>query len=253
MKGDAKIIAILNEVLKAELTAINQYFLHAEMCENWGYERMAKHIRKESIEEMQHAEILMERILYLDGTPNMSDYFKINIGQNLKQQLQNDLRSRIHGRQAPERRNQIQRRGRRQRFARIDGEDSPGRGTPYRLAGGPTLHDQRDDLRELFGAANGRRERKLVAGQIVSVSIRVNRFSKASLRGAREDLVLGEAIWECRVAPSPKVHSMLLESGRRSWRRRDGRVAEGARLESVFRGNSNVGSNPTLSAMFSMG
>ena len=91
MKGDAKIIAILNEVLKAELTAINQYFLHAEMCENWGYEKMAKHTRKESIEEMHHAEILMERILLLDGTPNMSDYFKINIGQNLKQQLQNDL------------------------------------------------------------------------------------------------------------------------------------------------------------------
>ena len=91
MKGDSKIIAILNEVLKAELTAINQYFLHAEMCENWGYEKMAKHTRKESIEEMQHAEILMERILLLDGTPNMSDYFKINIGQNLKQQLQNDL------------------------------------------------------------------------------------------------------------------------------------------------------------------
>jgi bacterioferritin len=91
MKGDAKIIVILNEVLKAELTAINQYFLHGEMCENWGYQRMAKHTRKESIEEMQHAEILMERILYLDGTPNISDYFKINIGQNLKQQLQNDL------------------------------------------------------------------------------------------------------------------------------------------------------------------
>ena len=91
MKGDTKIIAILNEVLKAELTAINQYFLHAEMCENWGYEKMAKHTRKESIEEMHHAEILMERILLLDGTPNMSDYFKINIGQNLKQQLQNDL------------------------------------------------------------------------------------------------------------------------------------------------------------------
>ena len=91
MKGDAKVIAILNEVLKAELTAINQYFLHAEMCENWGYERMAKQIRKESIEEMQHAEILMERILYLDGAPNMTDYFKINVGQTLKAQLENDL------------------------------------------------------------------------------------------------------------------------------------------------------------------
>jgi bacterioferritin len=91
MKADPKIIAVLSEVLKAELTAINQYFLHAEMCENWGYVRMAKHMRKESIEEMHHAEKLMERILYLDGTPNMSDYFKINIGQNVKAQLENDL------------------------------------------------------------------------------------------------------------------------------------------------------------------
>jgi bacterioferritin len=91
MKGDAKVIEFLNQVLKAELTAINQYFLHAEMCENWSYERLAKLIRKESIEEMQHAEKLMERILYLDGTPNMSDYFKINIGQTVEQQYKNDL------------------------------------------------------------------------------------------------------------------------------------------------------------------
>ena len=91
MKGDAKVIAILNEVLKAELTAINQYFLHAEMCENWGYEKMAKHTRDESIEEMTHAEKLIERILLLDGTPNMSDYFKINVGGTVQQQLENDL------------------------------------------------------------------------------------------------------------------------------------------------------------------
>ena len=91
MKGNAKVIEFLNQVLKAELTAINQYFLHAEMCENWNYERLAKLIRKESIEEMQHAEKLMERILYLDGTPNMSDYFKINIGATVEQQLKNDL------------------------------------------------------------------------------------------------------------------------------------------------------------------
>ena len=91
MKGDKKVIALLNEVLKAELTAINQYFLHAEMCENWGYERLAKLIRKESIEEMVHAEKLIERILYLDGTPNMSDYFKINIGSTVEQQFKNDL------------------------------------------------------------------------------------------------------------------------------------------------------------------
>jgi bacterioferritin len=91
MKGDPKIIAMLNEVLKAELTAINQYFLHAEMCENWGYDRLAEHTRKESIEEMRHAEKLMERILYLDGTPNMSDYFKINIGRDVLSQLKSDL------------------------------------------------------------------------------------------------------------------------------------------------------------------
>jgi bacterioferritin len=91
MKGDPKVIAFLNQVLKAELTAINQYFLHAEMCENWGYERLAKLIRKESIEEMVHAEKLIERILYLDGTPNMSDYFKINIGQTVEAQFQNDV------------------------------------------------------------------------------------------------------------------------------------------------------------------
>lgn len=91
MKGDGKVIAVLNQVLKAELTAINQYFLHAEMCENWGYQKLAKHTRAESIEEMQHAEKLIEHILYLDGTPNMSDYFKINIGANVKAQLESDL------------------------------------------------------------------------------------------------------------------------------------------------------------------
>ena len=91
MKGDPKVIEFLNQVLKAELTAINQYFLHAEMCENWGYQRLAKLIKKESIEEMTHAEKLMERILYLDGTPNMTDYFKINIGATVEAQIKNDV------------------------------------------------------------------------------------------------------------------------------------------------------------------
>jgi len=91
MKGDPKVIAFLNQVLKAELTAINQYFLHAEMCENWGYQRLAKKVKKESIEEMMHAEKCMERILYLDGTPNMTDYFKINIGATVEAQFKNDL------------------------------------------------------------------------------------------------------------------------------------------------------------------
>jgi len=91
MKGDPKVIAFLNQVLKAELTAINQYFLHAEMCENWGYYRLGKLVKKESIEEMVHAEKCIERILFLDGTPNMTDYFKINIGATVEQQFKNDL------------------------------------------------------------------------------------------------------------------------------------------------------------------
>lgn len=91
MKGDPKVIAVLQQVLKAELTAINQYFLHSEMCENWGYYKLAGLAKAESIEEMGHAEVLIKRILYLEGTPNMSDYFKINVGENVKQQLQNDL------------------------------------------------------------------------------------------------------------------------------------------------------------------
>lgn len=91
MRGNDQIIKLLNEVLKAELTAINQYFLHSEMCENWGYERLAAHTRKESIEEMRHAEALMERILFLEGMPNMTELFPLRIGANVEAQLQNDL------------------------------------------------------------------------------------------------------------------------------------------------------------------
>jgi bacterioferritin len=91
MKGNEQVIALLNEVLKAELTAINQYFLHAEMCANWGYTKIAAVGRKESIEEMRHAEALMERILYLDGTPTMHELFPIRIGRDVKEQIQNDL------------------------------------------------------------------------------------------------------------------------------------------------------------------
>lgn len=91
MRGNDRVIAYLNEALKAELTAINQYFLHAEMMENWGYHRLADYTRKESIDEMKHAEALMERILFLDGMPQMSELFQLRIGQNIKSQLENDL------------------------------------------------------------------------------------------------------------------------------------------------------------------
>ena len=91
MKGNAKVIAALNEALQEELLAINQYFLHAEMCENWKYEALAKFIKKESIEEMKHAEALIERILYLEGAPNMQRYFKIQVGQTVPDQHGFDL------------------------------------------------------------------------------------------------------------------------------------------------------------------
>jgi bacterioferritin len=91
MKGNEKVLAYLQEVLTAELTAINQYFLHAEMCENWGYKKLAGITKKESIEEMQHAEALLERLLYLDGSPNMGNLFPLRIGQTVKEQVENDL------------------------------------------------------------------------------------------------------------------------------------------------------------------
>lgn len=96
MRGNPKVIAELNSALKEELTAISQYFLHAEMCENWKYEKLAKFIKKQSIDEMKHAEVLMERILFLDGTPNMTELLQIKVGQNVKEQIENDLKLELN-------------------------------------------------------------------------------------------------------------------------------------------------------------
>jgi bacterioferritin len=90
MKGNAKVLKELNSALQEELTAINQYFLHAEMCENWGYKKLSDYIKKQSIDEMKHAEVLIERILFLDGTPSMQP-LELNIGGNVQGMLQNDL------------------------------------------------------------------------------------------------------------------------------------------------------------------
>ena len=91
MKGDAQVIEALNEVLTAELTAINQYFIHAKMCQNWGYLRLAAKNRAESIDEMQHADKVIDRILYLDGVPNMQRLFPVKVGETVPEQLANDL------------------------------------------------------------------------------------------------------------------------------------------------------------------
>ena len=90
-KKNKQIIEALNDVLSAELTAINQYFLHAKMCENWGYSRLHKEMRMHSIDEMKHAEQVMQRILYLNGIPNVQRLFKINIGETVPEQFTSDL------------------------------------------------------------------------------------------------------------------------------------------------------------------
>ncbi len=94
MKGNPKVIEQLNRALREELTAINQYFVHAEMCENWGYDRLSKYIKKQSIGEMKHAESLMERILFLDGTPSMEP-LALSIGSNVKDMIHADLKLEI--------------------------------------------------------------------------------------------------------------------------------------------------------------
>jgi bacterioferritin len=94
MKGNADVIACLNEALSEELTAVNQYFVHSEMYENWGYKKLAELIKKQSIDEMKHAEDLIERILFLEGRPEMATK-KLSIGSSVPDMLKNDLKLEI--------------------------------------------------------------------------------------------------------------------------------------------------------------
>jgi bacterioferritin len=91
MQGSQAVLELLNEVLTAELTAVNQYFLHAKMCDNWGYHRLAHHSREESIGEMKDADHLIERILYLEGVPNLQRLGTVGVGETVPEQLRLDL------------------------------------------------------------------------------------------------------------------------------------------------------------------
>jgi bacterioferritin len=99
MKGDNDVIELLNELLTHELTAINQYFIHAKMCSNWGYHRVAKKKRAESIEEMHHADWVIDRILLLDGVPNMQRLFPVRVGEDVVEQHKLDLDLELQARE----------------------------------------------------------------------------------------------------------------------------------------------------------
>ena len=91
MKGNDQVLGLLSELLTNELTAINQYFVHGKMCANWGYERLAGKLREESIDEMRHADLVITRILFLEGVPNLQKLNKLRIGETVKEQLESDL------------------------------------------------------------------------------------------------------------------------------------------------------------------
>ena len=153
MQGDPKVIDYLNKGLRSELTAINQYWLHYRLLNNWGLLEMAKVWRKESIEEMEHADKFTDRILFLDGFPNMQVLDPLRIGQNVKEIIECDLASEIARAHALSgSRNLLpQRQG--LRLARPVREADEGRGTSHRLPRNPARFDQAHRARALHAEA----------------------------------------------------------------------------------------------------
>ena len=152
MKGSGKIIEVLNEILTAELTGINQYFVHAKMCGNWGYERLAEAIRKESMEEMRHAEELIERILFLEGLPNLQRLGKVKVGEKVAAEARS--RARARGGREAEQGDRSRHRSGRQRLARpLRAYPGIRRGS-RELARGAARADSASRRRELSRAAD---------------------------------------------------------------------------------------------------
>ena len=157
MQGDAEIIEVLNEVLTAELTAVNQYFLHGKLCANWGYNRLAEHSRHESIDEMKHAERVTDRIIYLEGFPNYQRYFPLRIGETVPEQFEADRALEVEAIDRLNRGIELARRQERQRHPRAVRRHPRRRGGARRLAGDATRDDPPDRPRELPRAAVARR------------------------------------------------------------------------------------------------
>ena len=154
MKTDPKIIDLLNEVLTGELTAINQYFLHGRMCKNWGYARLGEKIHKESIDEMRHADWLVERILFLEGLPNLQRLGMLSIGQTAVEVLKNDHALEMVAVPDAQPRHQALPRPRRQRVRGLAHQDPGLRGIPRRLARTAAGAGSAVGRAALLGAAN---------------------------------------------------------------------------------------------------
>ena len=162
MQGDPQVIDALNEILTAELTAINQYFVHYKMLENWGYHRIAKKKREESIEEMKHADRLIGRILFLDGVPNMQRLFPVRVGEDPIEMHKLDLDVEREAVGAAQQGHRADAREERRRHARVPREAPRQRGGLDRLARGPA-QDRRGHRQ---GAVPRRAASRMTAGGV---------------------------------------------------------------------------------------
>ena len=151
MKGNAKVIDILNQRLAEELTAISQYMVHSEMCANWGFQKLHEAIEKQAIDEMKHAEMLIGRILFLEGTPTVSKLHKMIIGKTVEEIVTADENAEIDAVKAYNESIAAAVEGRRQRDGRDAEEDPAGRGAPRRLGRDAARADQADGPAELPG------------------------------------------------------------------------------------------------------